>query len=112
MNALGHAQIQTTQSKNVQAVAATQFDDFGVRPRRGKVAAPFLGSRGIFTADGELWKHSRALIRPTFSRNEIADLASFERHVNRFLALIPVDSSTVDLQPLAKRLVRNPAICC
>ena len=30
---------------------------------------------------------------------------NFERHVGRFLALIPQDSRTVDSQPLAKRLV-------
>ena len=108
MKALGHAQIHTAQPENVQAVAATKFDDFGVGPRRGNVGAPFL-DRGIFTEDGEYWKHSRALIRPNFSRNEVADLANFERHVDRFLALIPSDSSTVDLQPLAKRLVSIPA---
>lgn len=110
MKILGRAQIQTAQPENIHAVAATKFDDFGVGPRRGKAGPPFL-DRGIFT-DGDFWKHSRALIRPTFSRNEVADLAGFERHVERFLALIPTDSSTVDLQSLAKRLVRVSAICC
>lgn len=111
MKALGSAQIQTAQPENIQAIAATKFEDFGVGPRRGNIGAPFL-DRGVFTEDGDFWKHSRALIRPTFSRNEVADLAGFERHVSRFLALIPTDSSTVDLQPLAKRLVYAPAICC
>ena len=93
------------QPENIQAVAATQFSDFGVGTMRGKSSAPFI-DRGVFTDDGEFWKHSRALIRPTFNRAEIADLASFERHVGRFLALIPADASSFDLQPLVKRLVK------
>ena len=103
MKALGSAQIQTAEPENIQAVAATKFDDFGVGPRRGNIGAPFL-DRGVFTEDGDFWKHSRALIRPTFSRNEVADLTNFERHVGRFLAQIPRDSSNFDIQPLAKRL--------
>ena len=104
MKAFGPAYILTTEPQNIQAIAATKFNDFGVGPRRGNVGAPFL-ERGVFTEDGDFWKHSRALIRPTFSRNEIADLGNFERHVGRFLAQIPRDSRTFDLQPLAKRLV-------
>ncbi|KAL8734330.1 MAG: hypothetical protein Q9166_001528 [cf. Caloplaca sp. 2 TL-2023] len=103
MKALSETQLQTAQPENIQAIAATQFNDFGVGPIRGNIGAPFL-DRGVFTEDGEYWKSSRALIRPTFSRAEIADLDSFERHVGRFLDLIPRDFSTVDLQPLAKRL--------
>ena len=104
MKALSGTQVQIAQPENIQAVAATQFNDFGVGPMRGNIGAPFL-DRGVFTEDGEFWKHSRALIRPTFNRAEIADLDSFERHVSRFLLLIPRDRSTFDLQPLAKRLV-------
>lgn len=106
MKALSRAQIQTAQPENIQAVAATRFEDFGIGPRRGNVGAPFL-DRGVFTEDGEFWKHARSLIRPTFNRNEIADLASFENHVSRFLALIPTDATTFDLQLLAKRLVND-----
>ena len=104
MKALSAAQIQKMQPENIQAVSATKFNDFGVGPMRGNIGAPFL-DRGVFTEDGEFWKHSRSLIRPTFNRAEVADLGSFERHVSRFLALIPSDSSPFDLQPLVKRLV-------
>ena len=97
-------EIQTAQPENIQAISATQFSDFGVGPIRGNVGAPFL-DRGVFTEDGEFWKHSRALLRPTFSRAEIADLPNFEKHVSRFLALIPRDESSFDIQPLAKRLM-------
>jgi cytochrome P450 len=56
------------------------------------------------TSDGAFWEHSRALIKPTFARAQIADLTSYDIHVNHLLALIPTDGSTVDLQPLFARL--------
>ena len=104
MKALSGSVIQTADPQNIQAISATKFNDFGVGPLRGKIGPPFLDG-GVFTEDGEFWKHSRALIRPTFNRVEIADLDSFERHVSRFLALFPQDSTTFDIQPLTKRLV-------
>lgn len=104
MRALGPIQIQTSHPENIKAICTSAFDDWGVGPMRGRIGAPFL-DRGIFTEDGEFWKHSRALIRPTFSRAEITDLGNFERHVARFLALIPRDGTTFDMLPLSKRLV-------
>lgn len=106
MKALGPVQIQTSQPENIQAVCTSAFDDWGVEPMRGNIGAPFL-DRGIFTDDGPFWKHSRGLIRSTFSRTEIADLENFERYVQRFLALVPRDRTTFDLLPLVKRLVRS-----
>ena len=104
MKAISDIQVQTAHPENIRAIAATKFNDFGVGPMRGNNGAPFL-DRGVFTEDGEFWKHSRALIRPTFNRAEIADLESLERHVARFLDLIPRDGSSFDLQPLVKRLL-------
>lgn len=104
MRALSGPQLQTSKPENIRAICTSAFNDFGVGPMRGRIGVPFL-DRGIFTEDGAFWKHSRALIRPTFSRAEIADLGNFERHVLRLLALIPRDSSTTNLLPLLKRLV-------
>ena len=111
MKALGGPQLQTSDPENIQAICTSAFDDFGVGPMRGRIGVPFL-DRGIFTEDGPFWKHSRALIRPTFSKAEIADLENFERHVVRLLGLITRDGSTIDLLPLAKRLVSTLALPC
>ena len=62
-------------------------------------------NNGVFTDDVEPWRQARALIRPTFTRSEIADLDYFETFVEKFLALIPEDGTEFDLLPLAKRLV-------
>ena len=96
--------ISTCSPKNIQAILATNAEDWGVEPIRGGFAEPFLG-KGVFMHDGQTWKRARALIRPTFNRAEIADLENFEIHVGRLLALIPRDGTTIDLQPLFKRLV-------
>ncbi|PQE31377.1 putative cytochrome P450 52A12 protein [Rutstroemia sp. NJR-2017a WRK4] len=105
---LGVTSVQTAQPLNIQAICTSAFQDFGVGPLRGTIGLPFFG-RGIFTEDGEFWKYSRSLVRPTFSRAEIADLDNFENHVQRFLAHIPRDGSTFDMLPLAKRLFLDTA---
>lgn len=96
--------IITSHPKNIQAVLATKFDDWGVAPPRRDIGRPFM-ENGVFTDDGEDWKRARALIRPTFSRNEVADLERFEEYVGRFLELVSRDGETFDLQELARRLV-------
>ena len=101
-------QIETTHPENAQAICTSMFDEWAVTPLRGAVGAPFIES-GIFTQDGSIWKRSRALVRPTFNKSEIADLEAFEIHVGRFLKLIPKDLSTFDAQALSKRLVCLPS---
>lgn len=76
-----------------------KFRDFELTPSRKDEAVPFLGA-GIFMSDGARWEHSRAMLRPSFSRAQVADLDIFERHVNEVIAAIPKDGSTVDLQDL------------
>lgn len=43
------------------------------------------------------------MIRPSFSREQVADLDKFETHMQELLELIPEDGSTVDLQALFHR---------
>ena len=105
VNSWGTTVINTREPKNIQTVLALAFDNFGVVPVKQKVTGGSFMAQGIFTADGAIWARSRALIRPTFARPQIANFESLELHVNRFLNLLPTDGSTVDLQPIIKRLV-------
>lgn len=91
-NALETKVINTMEKLNIQQVAALGFEDYG-KPSR-KVFAPFLGD-GIFSQDGPKWKHSRELVKSTFSRAELSDVGSLELHANRLVELIPRDGSTV-----------------
>lgn len=103
--AFGTTTIYTIEPKNLQAVFATDFSNWGVQPMRLFAFEPFIG-RGIMVADGAFWEQSRALIKPTFTRAQIADLhlARYSSHVSKLISLLPKDGSTVDLQPLFSRL--------
>lgn len=60
---------------------------------------PVFG-HGIFNQDGKGWERSRALVRPNFTRQQVADLDMFEEHVGHLIDSIPRDGSAVDLQDL------------
>lgn len=99
--------IWTVDPKNVQAVLALKFKDFDLSPNRSRAFVPLLGS-GIFTTNGAEWEHSRALLRPNFARNQIADIDVYERHVAALIRQIPRDGEMVDLQELSFRMVFLP----
>ena len=69
---------------------------------------PTIG-RGIFTGDGAAWEHSRALLRPSFTRSQVGDLAALEIHVGHLINALPRDGSTVDLQDYFFRLTIDSA---
>jgi cytochrome P450 len=91
--------IHTADPKNLQAILATDAKSFSIGNRRISAFRPLLG-HGIFAADGKQWEKSRAQLRPSFVRDQIADLAIFERHVCHLMDRIPPDGATVDLQEL------------
>ncbi|KAJ5713476.1 n-alkane-inducible cytochrome P450 [Penicillium malachiteum] len=104
---LGRKLILTSEPKNFQAILATQFEDFDLGSRND-AAHPMLGD-GIFASDGKIWEQSRALLRPNFVRNQIADIAVYEHHVSQLVKCMPVDGSTVDLQDLFYKMTIDSA---
>ncbi|PYH93210.1 cytochrome P450 [Aspergillus ellipticus CBS 707.79] len=109
---LGTDVIVSCEPKNVQAVLATQFKDFELGAARRNAMHWLLG-RGIFTADGEHWSRSRALLRPQFTRDQISDLDLEERHVQQAMKGMPVDSTgwtpATDIQTIFFRLTMDTA---
>ncbi len=101
----GTTMVFTIEPRNLQAVFATDFANWGVQPMRLYGFEPFVG-KGIMCSDGAFWEHSRAMIKPTFAKTQIADLhlRAYAIHVHKLLHLIPRDGSTVDLQPLFAQL--------
>lgn len=106
-SALGGSFIMTIEPENIKTILASKFDDFGLGGRLESFSPLLTG--GIFVSDGEPWKHSRALVRPAFTRNQVADLDSFETHTQDLIAKIPKDGSTIDLGPLFYRLMFDQA---
>ncbi|OJI87708.1 hypothetical protein ASPTUDRAFT_184991 [Aspergillus tubingensis CBS 134.48] len=90
--------IITCEPANLKAVLSLNFKDYGLGSRVATFG-PLLG-HGIFTSDGEHWAQSRAMVRPNFVKDQIADLEKLEELMQGLLALIPTDGSTVDLQDL------------
>ncbi|KAB8079609.1 cytochrome P450 [Aspergillus leporis] len=95
---LGSTMVSTIDPENIKALLATQFNDFSLGTRHREFY-PLLGD-GIFTLDGEGWSHARGLLRPQFTRDQVADLELMDGHISRFIDLIPEDGSSFDIQRL------------
>ncbi|KAK4677794.1 hypothetical protein QC764_301920 [Podospora pseudoanserina] len=99
--------IVTRDPANVQAMLASKAPDWDVGEQRNASWKPLFGS-GVFTSRGEAWKHSRALVRPQFTKDQINDLALIERHVQQLFSAIDRSygagekgwTASFDLQPL------------
>ncbi|TDZ40128.1 Cytochrome P450 monooxygenase fsdH [Colletotrichum trifolii] len=90
--------IITMEPENIRAVISQNFQDYALAPFRQPALKHFLGD-GIFTTDGAKWQSSRALLRPNFARDQIADLNALENHAQDLFALLPRDGvTTVNLQ--------------
>ena len=55
---------------------------------------------GIFTQEGQAWRHSRELLRPQLLHRQYGDLTVFSEPVNDLLNVLPRTGGVVDLQPL------------
>jgi cytochrome P450 len=100
---LDYELLVTRDPENVKAMFSTQNSDYDISATRANAFMPLLGE-GIFTSRGAQWKHSRALVRPQFSREEVSNLDLMERHTQTLLNILKVGENkwtkTVDLQPL------------
>lgn len=99
----GSCVLTTTEPANLQAMLATQFNNFELGKMRHNQFWPVLG-KSIFSSDGAFWKHSRALLRPQFARDNINDLDETGRAADLFIQTIGEMgsdgwSAAVDLQP-------------
>ncbi|KKY31212.1 putative cytochrome p450 52a12 [Diaporthe ampelina] len=113
-SALGQTNVITMDPRNVQAVLATNFGTFDLGPQRAGMFWPMLGN-GIFTQSAKYWKHSRELMRPQFTRDQVSDLELEEQHLQNMMSAlhdrIQPDGWTnlVDLQVLFFRLTLDSA---
>ncbi|GJD01547.1 cytochrome P450 [Colletotrichum higginsianum] len=70
LSLLGTTNLVTADPRNVQAMLATQFTDFGMGAARSTNLKAVLG-RSIFAADGPAWRAAREMMRPLFSRDNL-----------------------------------------
>lgn len=89
--------IFTIEPENIKTVLAVNFKDYELG-FRAPLFSPVTG-RGIFAIDGDEWAHSRSMLRPTFAKDQVADLELIDEHLSHLLRMIPHDK-TINLQDL------------
>lgn len=114
---LGNKILLTIDPEVIKTILATSFKDYSLGQRYEQMN-PLLGN-GIFTLSGEGWKHSRAMLRPQFARDQVSQLRSLQDHVGtltdilRKKSLNPQDNEnsdgTFDIQVLFHRLTLDTA---
>ncbi|KAJ5318688.1 Cytochrome P450 E-class CYP52 [Penicillium atrosanguineum] len=87
----------TADRRNVESILSTKFDDWSLGSRRPGLM-PMLGE-GIFTQDGQPWKHSRELLRRQFVRIHRQGCQIFDAHVEDLITQLRSTTGVVDLQP-------------
>lgn len=75
----------TADPENVKAVLSTNFKEFGLGIQYNQFY-PLFGD-GIFTMDGQGWVHSRALLRPQFTREQISHVHITEEHLKKIIEM-------------------------
>lgn len=97
---LGEWIIVSNEPENIKSVHMTNFDAWPTVGPRQEVTKTTLGPHAIFAVNGREWQEARATIRPSFVRDQIADLKCFERHVSNLIARIPRTGEAINLQTL------------
>lgn len=87
ISVLGTSNLITADPWNVQALLATQFDDFIMGSARRTNLKTALG-RSIFAVDGKAWHGAREMLRPIFSRENVSRLDLLEEHLQMMLRVI------------------------
>ncbi|EHK18878.1 uncharacterized protein TRIVIDRAFT_210109 [Trichoderma virens Gv29-8] len=99
-SSMGKWMLITSEPENLKTLLSTRFEDWPMKSLRQQVSILTLGPHAIFAVNGPEWQHARAMIRPSFVRNQIADLECTDRHVENFLARLPRDGSKFDIDKL------------
>ncbi|EFQ35175.1 cytochrome P450 [Colletotrichum graminicola] len=90
---LGTTNLVTADPRNIQALLATQFSDFGMGLARSTNLKTVLG-RSIFAADGATWRAAREMMRPLFNRDNVSRLDLLEAHIQTLFLCIEKDLNT------------------
>lgn len=102
INLMGQCLVFTNEPQNIQAMLVTKFPDFEIGQRRRDNSAQLLGV-GLFNADGQVWEHARATVRPNLTRKQVSDLQLFEKHIRVWMDALPSNGELVDMQEWAFR---------
>jgi cytochrome P450 len=105
---LGRPAFVTMEPKNVQYLLSN-LKEYGLSSARDHFHY-FIGRTGIFTADGEAWQQSRALVKPSFTKTQIADFELLEENIQElFVAMdqLTDPEGVVAMKPLFNDLTMD-----
>ena len=111
MTSLGRRAVFTIDTVNLKTMLSLKSKDYSIG-NRPSVMGPLLG-RAIFVTDGEEWSHSRAVLRPSFNKTQVANLSIIELHFQHLLKQLCAsvvegkDAATIDLQELFLRFTMD-----
>lgn len=90
----------------MKAMSTSQRERFAVEPIRvaNGVITPFT-SKDVSSSDGEKWQKSREPVKLYFERAAFTNVDRLGVHVDRLISKIPIDGSTVDIQPLFQKWI-------
>ncbi|KAG0647858.1 Cytochrome P450-CM2 [Hyphodiscus hymeniophilus] len=103
--------VTTAEPENIQAILGTKFHDFDLGPSRRENFHDMLGN-GIFTAEGEAWARYRSQLKPQFTRDQVSDLETADRHLQALFKALPQQNTdgwieSVDIQPYLYRFTMD-----
>nr|B8QHP5.1 RecName: Full=Cytochrome P450 52-N1; Short=CYP52-N1; AltName: Full=Cytochrome P450 monooxygenase CYP52-N1 [Starmerella bombicola]ACD75402.1 cytochrome P450 monooxygenase CYP52-N1 [Starmerella bombicola]AIY55342.1 cytochrome P450 monooxygenase CYP52-N1 [Wickerhamiella domercqiae] len=104
---LGKWVIATRDPENIKAVLSTKFNDFSLK-ERGNRMRHVIGD-GIFTQDGAPWKHSRDMLRPQFTKDQISRVELLSHHIDVLIREIRKSGGNVELQRLFHLMTMDTA---
>ncbi|KAL6450378.1 CYP52C2 Cytochrome P450 52C2 [Candida maltosa Xu316] len=98
---LSGSQIVTMDPENVRTMCSSAHMKDWTIGYRALAFKPLLGD-GIFSSEGESWKHSRIMLRPMFAKEHIKQITSMEPYMLSLIDIIKssANQGPVDLQPL------------
>ncbi|GIZ37945.1 hypothetical protein CKM354_000137300 [Cercospora kikuchii] len=100
---------ETADPENVKTMLSSDFRKWGLAKARKDTFRPVMGE-GIFIAEGAKWKHSRALLRPMFSRTQLENFAIFEDQATHLVNAIARADGKVDLRDLFFRMTLDTSL--
>lgn len=100
----------TAEPDNIKAMLSGQGAKSFSIGQRSREFKPLLGV-GIFTAEGEHWKHARGVLRPMFSREQLGRLKVIDDHAETLIRRIRQQcespGSVVDIGDLFQKLTMD-----
>jgi cytochrome P450 len=94
--------ISTCDPENLKAMHSTNFKDFAIDSRRKLAFLPLLGLHSVLLANGAAWEHKRAMLRPSFGRDQYTNLPLFERHVGHLIQALKAENARAGQVDLAE----------